>query len=365
MLPTMNILFQNEVHRVNQDLRALADHVLDQVRCAARATVTGDKTVAAAVCRMDRDADREEVRLEEQCLRLIALHAPTAAEFRYVFGITKVIHELERIGDLAKKVARRADSMTNLSIPSTARDLTLLADLALAAASRAMDAFIAQDADKARSIWEHDPALDDIHDRLQTRLTEALGKSGAPVQSLLAARALVSSLERIGDHATRIAKVAIYTRHGQIMRHQPTPEPRPRVLFIDRKNDARSQMAEAWLKHLQGDRFAAESAGLEPAAPDPLIGEAMREVTTDIPENHTQALFDIVKNGELFAHVIIIGDDTHAEQCPIFPGVTRQEHWDLPDPVTFTGTHGERLARMRELRDAVRIHVMEWAHRIT
>lgn len=359
----MNVHFRNDVDLLTGRLRALANHILDQLRCAARATVTGDGTAAEAVCRKDVETDREEVLLEQECLRLIALYAPTETDLRYVFGITKVVHELERIGDLAKKVARRAGALAQLSLPSTARDLTLLSDLTLSAAAHVMDAFIAQDDDKARSVWEHDPAIDDIHDRLQARFNEALGKAGAPVEPLLAARALVSSLERIGDHATRIAKVTIYTRHGRIMRHQSTPDARPRVLFICQHNSSRSQMAEAWVKYLFGNRFAAESAGLEPGPLNPLTVEVMHEVGIDISRNPTRAVFDLVKSGELYAQVITLCDEAHAERCPVFAGVTRREQWNFPDPAAFTGDREDALARIRGVRDAIRIQVVEWAHR--
>jgi protein-tyrosine-phosphatase len=135
---------------------------------------------------------------------------------------------------------------------------------------------------------------------------------------VLAARAVVSSLERIGDHAARIAKVVLYMRHGEIVRHRPLPTDRERVLFICVRNSARSQMAEAWLKHLYGDQFEAESAGLEPGAINPLAIDAMREVGIDISGNRSQAVFDLIKAGRLYRHVITVCDEASAERCPIF-----------------------------------------------
>jgi arsenate reductase len=356
----MKAHFQGEIEALNRQIRELADRVLDQVRRASEAAATGDASAADTVAKGDEAVDRQEVRIEEECLKILALYAPVADELRYVFGVTKVNHELERIGDLAKKVAHHAGRLTACGIPATGRSIAQLADLAVIATAKAIDAFIAQNADEARAVWERDAALDEIHDRLTTRFEKALGEPNAPVQALLAARAVVSSLERIGDHAARIAKVVLYMRHGEIVRHRPLPADRVRVLFICVRNSARSQMAEAWLKHLYGDRFEVESAGLEPGAINPLAIDAMREVGIDISGNRSQAVFDLIKASRLYAHVITVCDEASAERCPIFAGITKREHWSFPDPAAFTGSDEERLAQTRRVRDAIRARIEDW-----
>ena len=105
-----------------------------------------------------------------------------------------------------------------------------------------------------------------------------------------------------------------------------------KVLFICAHNSARSQMAEAFLNDICGDHFEAYSAGLEPGALNPMAVEAMREVGIDISHKGTQSVFDVFKSGELFAYVITVCDETSAERCPIFPGVTTRLHWSFPDP---------------------------------
>jgi arsenate reductase len=357
----MKVHFQHEVDDMNRQIREMADVVQSQVRRAAEAAVTGNATTEAVVKSDDLEVDRREVRIEEDCLKLLALYAPVADELRYVFGVTKVDHELERIGDQAKKVAHYARYLPPGTATETGPDIARLAELATAACARAIDAFIAQNADEARAVWESDQALDRIHDRLLKRFEEALARPKANVGALLAARALVSALERIGDHAARIAKVVIYMRHGEIVRHRPAPAERTRVLFICVHNSARSQMAEAWLKHLYGDRFEAESAGLEPGTLNPLAVEAMREVGIDISGNRTQAVFDLVKTGRLYAYAITVCDEASAERCPIFAGATKREHWSFPDPAAFTGSDEERLAQTRRVRDAIRARIEDWA----
>src|ERR1700752_3230706 len=104
---------------------------------------------------------------------------------------------------------------------------------------------------------------------------------------------------------------------------------KPRVLFICVHNSARSQMAEAWLNHICGDSFSAQSAGLEPGKLNPLVVKVMAEVGIDISTKATQAVFDVFKSGQLFTYVITVCDETSAERCPVFPGPAKRLHWSL------------------------------------
>jgi arsenate reductase (thioredoxin) len=133
-----------------------------------------------------------------------------------------------------------------------------------------------------------------------------------------------------------------------------------KVLFICVHNSARSQMAEAWLNYTCGEMFEAESAGLAPGTLNPLVVEAMKEVGLDISGKKTQAVFDLFKRGRLFTYVITVCDEANAERCPIFPGVTTRLHWSFPDPSVLAGSHSEKLAQVRRIRDEIRSKVEEW-----
>jgi arsenate reductase (thioredoxin) len=136
--------------------------------------------------------------------------------------------------------------------------------------------------------------------------------------------------------------------------------PKEKILFICIHNSARSQMAEAWLNQLGGDRFEAESAGLEPGTLNPLVVEAMQDAGIDISRKRTQSVFDVFKSGRMFAYVITVCDEASAERCPVFPGVARRLHWGFPDPSALTGTHAEKMVKVREIRDTIRAKVQQW-----
>lgn len=133
-----------------------------------------------------------------------------------------------------------------------------------------------------------------------------------------------------------------------------------KVLFVCIHNSARSQMAEAYLNQICGDSMDASSAGLEAGKLNPLVVEVMSEVGIDISGHPTRAVFDIIKTGKLFAYVITVCDEASAQRCPIFPGVTKRLHWSFPDPSVFQGTHEEKLAQIRTVRDAIKSKIEKW-----
>jgi arsenate reductase len=133
-----------------------------------------------------------------------------------------------------------------------------------------------------------------------------------------------------------------------------------KVLFICIHNSARSQMAEAFLNQACRHEFEAESAGLEPGKLNPIVVEAMWDAGIDISGNATKAVSDFINAGRTFSHVITVCDETSAERCPIFPGVTTRLHWSFPDPSAIQGGHDEKLARTREIRDAIKARIDQW-----
>ena len=132
-----------------------------------------------------------------------------------------------------------------------------------------------------------------------------------------------------------------------------------RVLFVCVHNSARSQMAEAYLNRIAGDRFFAESAGLEPGKLNQNVVKVMAEEGFDISGNKTKDVFEFYKNGKIFEYVITVCDKTAAERCPIFPGVKERINWSFPDPSKLEGTEEEILRETRNIRDQIKQQIEE------
>jgi arsenate reductase len=133
-----------------------------------------------------------------------------------------------------------------------------------------------------------------------------------------------------------------------------------RVLFVGIHNDARSQMAEAFLNAAFPARFEAHSAGLHPTPLNPLMIEAMREIGFDISKSKSTSVFDLINCNERFELVITVCDDASGQRCPAFPSNPKRLHWGFADPAAYQGTREERLAFMRHVRDEIKDQVAHW-----
>ena len=116
-------------------------------------------------------------------------------------------------------------------------------------------------------------------------------------------------------------------------------------------------MAEAFLNTIAGDRFIAESAGLEPGTLNQDVVKVMLEDGIDISSNTTKDVFDFFKQGRMYDYVVTVCDAEAAERCPIFPGLRKRFAWSFADPAAISGTLDERLKPIREIRDQIRAAV--------
>ena len=135
-----------------------------------------------------------------------------------------------------------------------------------------------------------------------------------------------------------------------------------KILFVCVHNSARSVIAEAMLNTLCGDHYEAQSAGLRPTGDtvvNPLAVAVLKEEGIDVSDYKPRHVFDVVKTGQLFSHVIAVCDGANAEKCPIFPGVTQRLHWGFPDPAALEGSWEERLEATRQIRDQIKSQIAE------
>ena len=132
------------------------------------------------------------------------------------------------------------------------------------------------------------------------------------------------------------------------------------VLFVCVHNSALSQMAEALLKKTCGDLFEVESCGIRPGPLNPLAVAVMAEAGLDIAQNKSKSIFNFTMRKPTFDYVITVCDESAGENCPTFPRETKRLQWSFLDPSTFTGTDEEKLARTREVRDAIAARIETW-----
>ncbi len=119
-------------------------------------------------------------------------------------------------------------------------------------------------------------------------------------------------------------------------------------------------MAEAFLNAFGGDKYHAESAGIEPGNLNPIVVESMKEIGFDLSKNRTKSVYDPSIGGKSYDIVVTVCDETSAERCPIFPGKGTRLHWGFEDPSALQGGHAEKLKGTRLIRDRILAKVKEW-----
>lgn len=166
------------------------------------------------------EIDRREMEIECECLRVLALYGPVASDFRRVLTVMQVNRALERIGDLAVRIARRATKLEAVPAPSAISDpLEALAEGALTAVCDAIEALETSNAEAVRALFAADHRLNDYRDELQARLKDLVRQEPDRIAVWLRLIDIARDLERAGDRADRIAEALVFLKEGQIIRH--------------------------------------------------------------------------------------------------------------------------------------------------
>lgn len=199
---------------------AMSRSVLDSLEKSVQALCDGRIEVAAEVKNLERESDREELRIERQCLRVFALFEPVASDLRRMATILKVTRDWERIADLAARVARRAKKLAPAADQTPIPDrLRTLARAVLDHARLVHEALTARDAALARVVIRGEAAVDRLHRQVRKEIKGSLRPRPEALDLWLQMLSTARNLERIADHATDVAHTIVYLEEGVIIRH--------------------------------------------------------------------------------------------------------------------------------------------------
>ncbi len=215
----MGKLLEKEMDRLERRLLDLSAMVEENLLLAVKTLGSTDRRTAQAIIDGDHAVDLMEVDLEEECLKLLALHQPVAADLRVIVALLKVNNDLERIGDLAVTISRCALSLAVLARVEIPAKLNQLAEGVRKNFSRALDGFIGLDTVLAREVCRQDKTIDRIYNELHENLKNMMRKRPEQLDQALHLLRAARALERVGDHATNIAEDVIYMQEGDIVRH--------------------------------------------------------------------------------------------------------------------------------------------------
>lgn len=212
-----------------REFLAMARAVVDSLAKGVDALCEGRLEVVREVKDAEEESDREEVRIEQECLRVLALYEPVASDLRRLATIMKVSRDCERIADAAARIARRARKLARKSGGVAVPDaLKSLAREVLGLVHASYEALAARDTRRARSIIEGDRSIDRQHRRLRKMLKEAIRQDTPHLDAWIQMLGTARNLERIADHATDIAQTIVFLEEGIFIRHKlEAPFPRP------------------------------------------------------------------------------------------------------------------------------------------
>lgn len=209
-----------DLESLEQEILAQASVVETMIGTACRALLARRNDLVWEVLEKEGSVNQREVTIEEECLKILALHQPVAVDLRRVAAILKINSDLERIADLAVNIAERTRSLSELPELSVTSGIEEMATIAIDMVRSALDAFVGLDAEKARKVCQADDRVDELNESIITRLNDLMRQHREMVEPALHFFSATRHVERIADHATNIAEDVVYLVEGEITRHR-------------------------------------------------------------------------------------------------------------------------------------------------
>lgn len=210
---------QREIDKLKKKILSLGAMVEERVRMAIEAHEKRDGDLARYIIEADREVDAFEVEVEEECLKILALHQPVAVDLRFINAIIKINNDLERIGDEAVNIAERVENISKRPPVPVPFDFNIMAEKTEAMLKGSLDAIVNLDVDLAYKICLADDEVDEIDRGIYDKIKDAIISEPDNIGFLINLFLISRHLERIADHATNIAEEVIYMIEGEISRH--------------------------------------------------------------------------------------------------------------------------------------------------
>jgi phosphate transport system protein len=216
----MVLHLHREIEKLKKQIVLLAGMVEGRVADAVRSIESRDSELAGRVRLADAEIDQAEVDVEEECLKVLALHQPVAIDLRFIVAVLKINGDLERIGDEAVNIAGRALRISGCPLPECRIDLSALTARVQQMLKQSLDALVNMDVAKAHEVRHADDGVDELVRTQFETVKQGIREHPDQADPLIEYMRIFRYLERIADHATNIAEDVIYMIEGEIVRHK-------------------------------------------------------------------------------------------------------------------------------------------------
>ncbi len=216
----MQLHFQRALDEIHQQLLAMSGIVEQMIDKATRSLIHQKPVLAEEVIDSDEEVNEAEVSIEEECLKILALHQPVASDLRRIATVMKINVALERIADLACNIAERSQCMQMHPYFPTPDGMEEMVRLATRMVQMSLDSFVKSDSELAMKVIQTDPEVDALNKAVIAELRMLMQQDSTLVEPALHCFSAARHIERIGDQAENIAEDVIYVVDGDIIRHK-------------------------------------------------------------------------------------------------------------------------------------------------
>ncbi len=346
--------YEGELTKLREQLLTMGARVEDMIAGATRALTERDSALAAQMIALDDEINRLEVETDELCLVILAKRQPVASDLRTITTAMKMVTDLERIGDLGVNISERVMELNTEPPLKPYVDVAKMGEAVQGMVRDALDAFVNRDVERAQRVIERDRSVDAFYGQTLRVLLTYMMEDARNISRASKVQAIAKHLERVGDHATNLAEMVIFSVNGEDIRHARSLESHRvtrGLLFVSARNAARSQMAEGIARSLMPRSVKVYSAGAAPsAAVDPLAVRVMGEIGIDISGARPKGIADI-PIGEVDT-VITLGSGGMEDRSA--NPLKRSLDWHLGEPGARATSEEERLAAFRTSRDQLK-----------
>jgi len=211
---------ERQIESLKERILRLGTLVEEAISKSITALINRDTSLAQRVIANDAEIDAMEVEVEEECLKMLALYQPVAADLRFVVAVLKINNDLERMGDLARNIAKRVTQLEGGDPYDLPPEIRTMATQAQEMVRQCLDAVVKRDPTLARQVREEDDIVDEARQRIQRRVLQGIKDHPENVETLLRINSVSKHIERIADMATNIAEDVVYMVEGDIVRHR-------------------------------------------------------------------------------------------------------------------------------------------------
>lgn len=217
----MSLHLIRDLEALKKELLQLGNLVESAIDSAIVALHNREPTLTERVLQIEMEINEKEVLIEEECLKMLALHQPVAVDLRFIVAVLKVDNDLERMGDFAKNIAKRAQVLSTLPpIAVSPAFMRELPDLVRSMVRKSLDALVTLDIELARSIIKMDKRVDEINASMYGEIQKLIEEDVSRTEGALNLLSCSRHMERIADLSTNIAEDVLFMVEGKVMRHR-------------------------------------------------------------------------------------------------------------------------------------------------